>query len=74
MLKEKKVQMGRRIRRSFTLLKEKLSIAFVLALPNFDKLFKVECDAFGKGIRVVLSQEGRSIKHMSEQLNEVWQK
>ena len=54
--------------------KENLSIALALALPNFDKLFKVECDAFGKGIMVVLSQEGQSIKHMSEKLNEVWQK
>lgn len=46
----------------------------MLALPGFDKLFEVECDASGKGIKVVPSQEGWPIEYISENLNEVRQK
>lgn len=69
MLKERKVQTERRVR-SFALLKEKLSIASMLALPNLDKLFEINCDVFNKGIRTILSQEGQPIKYMSDKLNE----
>jgi hypothetical protein len=53
----------------FNLLKDKLCSASVLALPDFMRAFKVECDASGKGIRVVLMQDRRPIVYISEKLN-----
>jgi len=51
-------------------LKEKWTKAPILALPNFAKTFKIECDASNIGIRVVLLQEGHPIAYFSEKLKE----
>jgi len=53
---------------AFECLKEKLTKAPILALPNFIKTFEIECDAFNIGIGVVLLQECHPIAYFSEKL------
>jgi hypothetical protein len=51
------------------LLKDKLTHAPLLQLPDFNKKFELECDASRIGLVGVLLQEGKPIAYFSEKLS-----
>src|SRR5438132_1680012 len=54
--------------RSFNELKQKLTTAPVLTLPDIHHSFTVYCDAYGQGIGCVLMQDGKVVAYASRQL------
>ena len=57
--------------KAFNLLKDKHTNAPLLCLPNFDKAFEIECDAFGVGIGAVLMHDSKLVAYFSEKLHGV---
>ena len=60
--------------RAFEDIKRTITKAPVLQFPNFDKVFKVACDASHVSIGGVLSQERHPIAFFSEKLSDVKKK
>ena len=54
---------------AFDTLKERLTSAPLLQLPDFGKTFDLECDASGVGIGGLLMQGGKPVAYFSEKLN-----
>ena len=54
---------------AFTVLKDKLTHAPLLQLPDFNKTFELECDASGIGLGGVLLQDGKPVAYFSEKLS-----
>jgi hypothetical protein len=54
---------------AFDTLKSKLTQAPLLQLPDFDKMFELECDASGFDIGGVLLQCGKNVAFLSEKLS-----
>jgi hypothetical protein len=55
---------------SLQALKDTICTTPIWALPDFTKTFVLECDASGRGIRVVLMQNGCPLDFTNKQLSE----
>jgi len=73
-LKQGEFRWSKGANRAFEEVKKKMTEASVMRLPDFTKVFEVECDASGVGIGRVLSQERHPVAYFSEKLSEVKQK
>jgi hypothetical protein len=54
---------------AFNMLKDKLTHAPLLQLPDFDTTFELECDASGIGLGGVLLQERKPVAYFSKKLS-----
>ncbi|XP_016549293.1 uncharacterized mitochondrial protein AtMg00860-like [Capsicum annuum] len=73
-LKKGKFKWDGKVEASFMEIKEKLSQAPVLVLPDFNKTFSLEYDAIRVGTGAIFSQEIKPVAFFSEKLSEARQK
>lgn len=66
--KEKKYEWSAECEACFQMLKDRLTTAPVLVLPDIHKNFDIYCDASRLGLGCVLMQEGRVVAYASRQL------
>ncbi|XP_031256365.1 uncharacterized protein LOC116114367 [Pistacia vera] len=69
-LKKGNLEWTKEAKDAFEVIKKKLCEASILAIPDFSKVFEVECDASRVGIGVVLTQDKRLLAYFSEKLND----
>jgi hypothetical protein len=70
-MKKTEFQHNATTQRGFDLLNKNLSKKKEFTFPNFEKVFRVECDASRIVIGSMVSKEGRPIAYFREKLNEV---
>lgn len=69
-LTKDELQWSDKVKAAFDLLKEKMTIALVLALPDFTKEFVIESDASGLGLGAILIQGGRPVAYFNKALGD----
>jgi len=73
-LKGKNFEWNEQAHSAFEEIKKSLTSAPMLELPNFSKVFEVDCDASRVGIGAVFSPEKLPIAYFSVKLNEAKRK